>query len=87
MKDKNPFANAAAFREACEKFNNPIDVCFFKSETDSKPFQDDGNLHVTMHGLRACFDLGQDLPRGQFNWEVHRILKELGLPVNAEALA
>lgn len=48
------------FETQCEKVSEDtgIDVMFFDDDTNPAPCEDDGNLHITKRGLRACFDVG-----------------------------
>lgn len=49
------------FETECRKVseNTGIDVMFFPDKGKSDLTQDDGTLHITKRGLRACFDVGR----------------------------
>lgn len=48
------------FETECRKVSEAtgIEVTFHPDKEKSDPVQDDGTLHITKRGLRACFDVG-----------------------------
>src|SRR5579864_2056706 len=78
------------FETACNAVSEKlgIDVMFFDDETGSSVVEDDGNLHITRRGKRACFDVGngQSLNGKQQNERAKKILAELGIEATKDAL-
>jgi DnaJ-class molecular chaperone len=52
---------------------------FFEMAEPDTAFEDDGALHVTKHGLRAVFGIGQDTPGRDANDRMREILTGLGM--------
>ncbi len=71
------------FQIECEALSEKtgIYVMFFEDKDAQKPVEDDGNLHITKRGLRACFDVGngQSLSGKDQNENTRTILKALGM--------
>lgn len=63
-----------AMRVADKILGDEDDVTFYdRNETDGA-FEDDGCLHVTKHGLRAAFSIGQDTDGYEANEKTRDIL-------------
>lgn len=69
------------FRQTCEQVADRlgIGVSFFSPQPSRPPFHDDGNLHVTSRGTRACFHLDQDAPDKLQNQRTRLILIALDM--------
>jgi len=69
-----------SFKNKCEIAANiaGVDVSFYPESDNQMPFSDDGSLHVTCDGVRAVFEIGQDVTDSSFNYDAKRILAALG---------
>lgn len=58
-----------------------VEVIFFRDDVDHKndAVEDDGSLHVTRSGLRACFDVGDGQSRSGYDQNVKTIMVLSGL--------
>ncbi len=56
-----------AFRRKCLKVSEStgIEVSFCDDDRKQEPHEDDGTLHITKDGLRACFWVCSDVPAVQ----------------------
>lgn len=69
------------FRQKCQRLADEIcdgDIDFFE-DSAQEPVYDDGVLHVTYRGLRACFGLNEDATARAQNDKSRAILKALGM--------
>lgn len=71
-----------AWQLKCEKVSDQIlddEPLFFTIDEADDAFEDDGCLHVTKHGLRAVFGIGEDTPGKSANEKIRAILTALGM--------
>jgi len=81
--------NTTKFEKQCEEVSAKLgygEVMFFEEDRRCKPFEDDGNLHVTKGRRRAVFDVGagQSLRGKDQNERARKVLFELGIPANED---
>lgn len=78
------------FQIVCEAVAETTDVgvMFVPDSTLSKPYEDDGTLHITKRGMRACFDVGrgQSLSGAEQNKRAVAVLSALGLPKTEDTM-
>lgn len=70
------------FQVQCEAIAEELGIhVMFFPDSPSKPCEDDGNLHITKRGLRACFGvgLGQSLGPKEQNANSQLVLDALGI--------
>lgn len=71
------------FRNKANRVSNDVlgdDVAmFFDIDEKDGAYEDDGALHVTKHGLRAVFGIGQDTPGEEANEKTRDILTALNM--------
>lgn len=71
------------FQLQCEAVSEKtgINVMFLDDNQNSEPCEDDGNLHIIKHGLRACFDVGREQCASgkEQNERTRKVMTELGM--------
>ncbi len=82
MNTVHTVANLGEFRALVEEASerSGVEVLFFElnESQELSICEDDGNLHVSRFGLRACYDIGQELPMREYIRLRERILRYLG---------
>jgi hypothetical protein len=74
--DQNRFRNRAT--KVAEKVLGTNDLMTWAEDKPDDAFEDDGNLHVTKHGLHVVFGLNQDNGKWS-NEKTREILAALGM--------
>lgn len=76
-------ATTKAFRKKCEAAASEVgvNVSFYENEAGNDQFGDDGYLHITKNGFRACFDVGhgQSLEGSEQNKNTRAVMNHLGM--------
>lgn len=76
-------AKKTKFEKDCERIEEETGISvYFPFTVESKKVEvveDDGALHVTKSGVRACFSIGQDRPLREQNERMMTVLKTLKL--------
>lgn len=76
--DQNRFRNKAN-AVSNKVLGDDIAVEWEAKDEKDDAFEDDGNLHVTKHGLHVVFGFGQDTPGKEANEKIRAILSALGM--------
>lgn len=81
------FNNVSEFRELADRVGElsmPVNVelDYYDSSNLSGELEiveDDGSLHISCFGLRACFYIGQDVSARDYRSSARRVLREFGV--------
>lgn len=74
-----------AFRMKCERVaeKTGFGVSFYEDDDTDRANMDDGTLHITRSGLRACFDVANDEAVYQ-NANIRKVCAAMGLKAKDE---